>query len=201
MHAIERGDMTDQPARKTHTMHGQLPADPVARFLVENNEVTLELADGGIAVRVVGRPPIVIEALTDLPAALDRLAAQPVSDLPDRRDFLPRGAVLKAAPGVDLYCLWSGNVDNVVGVGTRAELLADGVPASSWPAPTCGGRAPTGRRSPGGSPPDAHAVGRRHHGSGRASARGRRAARKLADDEAAAGALLEPFEDDEATGA
>lgn len=198
--------------RKTHVMHGSLPEDSVSRFLVENDEITLGLGDAGILVRASGRSPVTIESLTDLPAAVETLAAQPANSRPDRRDFAPRGTVLKAAPDVDLYCLWSGNVDNVVAAGTRQEMLAEGVPASRLARADLWG---TSARWP--DMPEPYPIPYRAdgwdteclvvHEQDHAPTRGGGLLRrgrmveflraKLAGDEAAAGALLEPFEDDE----
>ena len=109
--------------------------DPVLELLTEHDEVTLELsASGGILVsnRILGT--IELAAIADLPAALTEPDAWTAPDLSrgrtNPRDFAPRGTILKASRDEDLYCIWSGNVDNVVAVGTRAEMLAFGIAPS-----------------------------------------------------------------------
>lgn len=200
--------------RKTHTMHGQLPTDPVARFLVENDEITLELAAGGqILVRVSGRDPVTIASLAELPAAVERLEGRPVNNRPDRGAFTPRGTVLKADPDLDLYCLWSSNVDNVVAVGTRDDMLVEGVPWSRITRADLWGSSARWPEMPAPYPIPYRAEGwdseslivmeqagapNGRHGGVLPRARLADFLRaKLAGDEAAAGALLDPFEDDD----
>ena len=109
--------------------------DPVLELLTEHDEVTLELsASGGIVVRNRVLGTIELAAIADLPGVLASPGAWTAPDLrrgrTSPRDHAPKGTILKADRDEDLYCIWSGNVDNVVAVGTRASLIAAGIAPS-----------------------------------------------------------------------
>lgn len=106
-------------------------------LLTEFDDITLSLtADGHIRLSARNATIAEVDDLGDVPTALSD------PDLPrrlldqfkdDRHRFAPRelrGTIVKAANDVDLYCAWSGGVDNVIAVGTRQQMLNEGVSPS-----------------------------------------------------------------------
>lgn len=98
----------------------------LTELLTEYDRITITLApsDDLLTVSVPRLGTTTISALQELSFAL----ASPNRWQPDDRvREEPRGLIIKADPDLDLYGLWSSNVDNFVGIGTRAEFLGDGV--------------------------------------------------------------------------
>lgn len=101
--------------------------EQILDLLVEHDEVLLTLSrDGRISVQVPGLGAALVDRLAELAPLLAEPARFVPSD-PRQRLGEPRGVVLKAAADRDLYVVWSNVVDNAVVVGTREEMLAHGV--------------------------------------------------------------------------
>ncbi len=95
-------------------------------FFVDQGWIKLDLsADGKIAVHSQRFRSFVIDTLEELSAAMSDPARWTVE-----KQFIgdePRGTVLKGSPEGDLYTVWSSVVDDAIIIGTREELLAEGV--------------------------------------------------------------------------
>ena len=102
----------------------------ISEFLTYHDKVILSLGESGITVLVPGLGRSSIKDLSDLPALLADPTRFDTSDPRETGNEGPSGYVLKTDPALDLYLLWSDRVDNALGVGTRAELLAAGVAPS-----------------------------------------------------------------------
>jgi hypothetical protein len=174
-------------------------------LLVDAGSVTLEpTLDGRLRI-TVGTRYAVVDGLAALAETLTRPGA--LAPLPDRHPSEPRGLVVKASVDEDLFAIISGVVDNVTMIGTAAALHAEGVSAARLLRAARSGssaKSSAGYPGEGGWSYDGFLI-REQDGSPTGSGDGwlplsRLSAflhAKLAGDEVAAGAMLDPLPDDD----